>query len=781
MTSPTGLTGTWTLRDTPVLGDYVIPGTGTDVQTLHYITQTGYNYSTDSTTYNNDAGVPDRVIPALTNGHIWRLDRVFCSLRAQYSGRTAYCRVTIQAASLYGGVETQIAEFTETSTTYQEKSLAVSIESATNETVTLRFWGKTSNSTSKAVISLAGCDVTEFNGAGGSTIGYTRGEWKDIEYSPELNVIVCVSQTGVENNILQGNGIMNSTSAVDWIVSYAPVNNANQSVAYSAYYNMFAIVASSGTGTRLLTSNLFGQVLGPENWNLGEGANRSADAAIDGIYSLQIEGDGVTQIIGLTTQKLSISAGERYILLGYCTISGLTAGSARADIVSGTMVIKELNFTADCDWTQQRISFKLNVAHDDIYLRVYGYNLNDGAIIKFDKLLVERASDFEEGATGSDIATFGTEDVIPDVVIAGVEYNPDGSSAGETITYTTPANVVDASSAVTYEEIFTDTLLARTDGGAYKLDKVFGKLRTAKLNYAAYMKVTVTAASKNGGAEYTIAEWTAGMLSTEYEKKGRDVSIVFAENEAVTIKFYLMSKVAAGRAEAMEMGYTYTEMAYGFATTENLYLWNNADTSKVMKCCNKIYPKYIMEINRDGTGSLSYSENFLNESILYIATSAVFTTYDAIKDCLFIDDAGSIVLPFDCMCPISGVPYINLYVVSGNPQISISYDANGSPEMFWPVDGNQSTAAEQAEMFRLLNNADHVILNNRTKFYLKIEPYGSNTCEISSLFVDIKTSTIDVERFKLYKGGEANTLGAQVDGRCSAVVTLRYHDWDPAV
>jgi hypothetical protein len=780
MTSPTGMSGTWTLRDTPISGSTITPGTGTEVSTTTYQTPDGYKYSTSNDDWTllamSDASSGGILsIEALTNGHKWKIDRVFCDLRTVAAGGTAWIKITATTATI---AETTLAEWSSVSTTFEPKTKDITFEAANDEAVTLKVYMKSSSTSIKAVTTDFGYELTEFDGTGGSTITYTRNQQREIAYAPELGLIVVVAQTGT------GNGVMYSTNAVDWIIGTSAADNAWVSACYAADLNMFAAVSTTGTGNRIMTSNTYGAITGaPDNWvSESAGATRSANIAIDGLYSLEITGDGTTAERGITTQKLVLESGSRYVLSGYGKVTGRTAGSLVLDILVGNAVIKELTWSVDGDFLAKQISFRPTTTNEETYVRVYGKDLNSGAVVNIDKVLVEKATDFELAATGSDIATTGAVDVVPDVIIKGVTHNPDTAAPGEAITFTSPEGTIHTTLTTLYARRLVVTLPTRTDGGAYRLDKVFTQLRTITAGKTAYMKITVTAASKNSGNEYQIAEFST--QSATYVSKSRDVAIQFDANESVTISYYIKTSNSSVKAAATEMGHASTIMNVGgggVTTTSGVYLWNAADTSRVMAAVDTIYPKYTMEINEDGTGSFGYNEDFLDDGFLDIATSKTAVTYNSINKSMVIAAGGSIVFPFPCKFPVVGIPDLTLFVKAGNPQISIAADNAGSPGTFYAVDGNQTEAGENSEMYRILDNEDNLRLNTRTKYYVKIAPYTGESCEISSMAEYASLSTVDVERFFIYKGGQANTIGVQVEGRSSIIVTLRYRDWVPAV
>lgn len=767
-TSPDG--DVWTLQTTPVGGSTVVPGTGTDVATTTYTTPDGYVYSSSVLAYSSQyPGGPTLSVAALTNNHIWRIDRVFCELRTAASGGKAWIKITAQTATK---AEEILAEFSSISTTYEPKTLDVSFETAANEAITIRCYMKSSSTSIKAYATLIGYEVTEFDGAGGSSISYTYNQWKGITWSPENEVLVCVANSGT------GNRAMRSTDSANWVLCDTPADNNWNSVCYSAALNEFIAVGSSGTGNRVMSSSDFGGIQAPANWTMETtGQTRADTVAHDGLYSLKITGDGTTSDIGLTTQYALFSPGVSYILSAWGSVEGLTSGKLSVDIYSGDSIITQLLWDADCGYTQLQDTIRFDTAPTDAYIRVHGIDTpNSGAILYCDDILLERASDFEIGSTGQDITTYGHLDVIPDVEIQSVtSHSGANETDGDTTTYSDPNSHTEYSTSFDLE--FTTVLPALADGKRYRFDQFRCLLGTANVSgLTAYAKVTIQAASINSGKETQVVVFSSTTRQPSYATRIYNSQIFSATNEAVTIKVYMRTSGTAGRAYMDDFKFTYTEIIPS-VTSSAISIYNTADTLTVMECCNELKPGCKITINADGTGNYQYSENFADTTYEYAVTDSAYVTYyDEFKMLLF-NSTGYLTYKFDTKYPVECIPYIVLNVMSGAPVIYIAADNAGSPGTWYALDGNSTTDVSNVQVYRLLNSGTSCILNGKTIFHLKITSGGTETLRINSIFMYCDLVTIDAERPKIFKG-QANTFGAVVDSTSSAIITLKYRDAD---
>lgn len=799
MTSADGLT--WTLIDTPYASSTTSETGGSVVGTHPDSSPSGYYYTTLATSYAGSNGYASLmytfVLPALSSGQVYRIDSLGCKMRIANASYMASAKVTVQAASINGGVETDLTEWTERTTTYTPKTYNLALESATNETVTLKFYVKTSNGSYRAGIT----DMTynaSILSAAGSSISYTRNAWRSLVEAPEIGLIVAVPQylSGVPSKV------MYTTNAVTWnlIPSATRTTDSDNSWLAIAYGdNKFEAVGNAGTGQRAMISEGYGQLMNvaPQNWTLEEtGQSRSDTFAIDGLYSMKISGDGVksepgkiSQVIGLDG---SYDAGVRYVLSAQGVLDGLTSGSYRVDIFANSTVIKELIWnTNSIDWNQKQIFFKFDTVPDKVYVRVHGSGTpNSGSVFYCDDIIVSKASDFEIASSGSDIATYGYYDVIPNVTVRGVGVTQSSPSTTRTVPFVTPSDDFWSSVSKVYTNTgdsleLTVPLPALSGGAMYKFTEFSYRLKSSNANVYAVMKVTIQSSGLFGGVETAIAEYST--KSTSYQKFTYTVpyNLQSVAGNAVTLRYYLRTSNASYRAYADQLGYKYTEtIEQAAASSTSLSLYNIANPRRILKVCDVLPQGYMIEIKNDHTGSYRYVEDFDDASYVDNAHSITGTvSRNDVSKTLVMSKDSSIVFPFQTYYPVTGVPFLKMFVVSGSPQISIADDSgtNGAPGAWQSIDDNNSIDITNAPIEKELHNESSLKLRGKTKYYVKIAPKSGGTCEFGQLIEYAALDTMDAERFYLYATGKANTIGSIVgDGtnKCSMVVTLAYNDAD---
>jgi hypothetical protein len=785
MTSPDG--ETWTLKDTPYTSSSTTTTGGQLIESIANQTEQGWNYTTLTNDYNSSVN-PMAIweLPALSGGHIYRIDNVHCELRAVSSGPTASIIATYQVGT---GPETTIKEWTETSTTYQPKTLSVAIETATNETVKIRFRLKTSNTSIRAGATLMGFTASELDGPAGSQVTYERLELRAITWAKPVGLLVAVAQDATENRLIY------STDAINWQLSAPSTALGWVSLCYSREQLRFVAVGTSGSG-RVMESDSYGTFknVAPANWTYyTSGQERGSEHVTDGAHSLKIIGNGITVSPGEVYQTLNfdslLDSGVRYVLSAQGMVEGLTQGSFKVALMAGASIIKELIWDADTDWTPKQIYFRFDTIPTSVTLRVMGSGTpNDGSVFHCDDCIISKESEFELAASGSDILTLGNYNVIPNVIVRGVGSSVSSPSTGRTVSYSSPDTVTYTSAATKYVNDSTSleltiTLPALSGNSKYRIDQLGGKLMSSNAAAYAYLRITIQAASLFGGAETPIAEWSTH--ATDFETKNYTLPYLLqsAANEPVTLRYYLKTSNASYRAQAINFSYKYTEVLDSVEiTTSSLSLYNTADTRRVLKCCNSLPQGYMVEIRADGTGSYRYSENFSDGA--YVTNAKTITgsvVRNSTTKTLLMNAGSSVVFPFDTYYPVTGIPFIKMYVVSGMPQISIAEDSGGSPGTFYSVTGNISTAVANAEVERELDSAS-LRLRGKTKYYVKIEPVADESCEFGQMLEYATIDTMDADRFYIYATKKANTIGATVGedgtGKCSMIVTLEIKDAD---
>lgn len=789
MVSPTGLSGSWELQDTPYASSTQTTSGGEVVRTLAADTPTGYNYTTKATSYSGSDGYASLMytftLPPLYNGRIYRIDNIHCSIRAVYAGPWAKMQITVQAASINSGAEQIIAEFGTKQTDYRRRTLDLAIESATNEQVTIRYYLKTSNASIRAGATHIGYTASEMT-TSGSSITYTRNAWRDITSAKELGICVVVANSGT------GNRVMYAPNYQNWLSGTSAADNNWESICYAGEINTFAAVGTSGTGNRVMIAEGYGTLkdVAPDSWTLETiGQSRSDEYAIDGLYSLQIEGNGLEEP-GKITQVIPFDSyydsGEMYVLAGSGKVSGLTSGSFRVDVYAGGTIVKELTWDADTDWIQKKIQFKFDTVPSRVYARIHGSGTpNTGATFNFDDFIVEKKTDYENGQKGLEIITDGKCNTVPDVILRGVSMDTSSPSTDRKISDETISEDVFDTLTTTYKLVNTFTLPALANGSTYRLDELSCYIKSSNGLAYAYLKITVQAASLFSGKETAIAAWTTNQISGyKHWVYTLPYDLQSATNEVVTLRYYLKVSKTPYRAYAYKLGYKCTvSIDEAVAVANDIYMYNTADPRRILHCCTSLPPGYMTKIRGDNMGSYRYIEPFETgayASNAYSISGAIARNEE--NNSLVMPAGSSIVFPFSTLYPVTGIPFVKLYTISGNPQISIADDSgtNGAPGTFYQVDSNTSAALENAEIQRELDNITNMRLRGKTKYYMKITPVSGQSCEFTQMLEYASLDTMDAQRFFIYATGKANTLAVIVEDvdKCSVAALLSYRDAD---
>lgn len=774
MTSPTGLEGTWELQDTPYASSNK-DSASTVVRTLDDQTDAGVGYKTLATSYTDTRNpMVTFVLPALSNGNHYRLDNVRCRLKINTSGPTSYMKVTAQTATI---AETILKEWPETATSYKDKSFDCVFEGGTDEAVTIRYYMKTTSGTVQAAADNIGYTASEMT-AGSSTITYERNAWRDIAYARDMNLLAVVCQdTDITNNI------MYSADAKHWYLVRSLAAQVWSSVEYSDDQKKFLAVSASST-YRVMESTVYGELVNipPAMWTkVEDGQQASYLHTHDSDRSLLIEGDGTTECPGEIYQKLPLDnlydPNELYIMLGYAYVSGLTSGAFRAELYAGGTIVKQLTWdTNTTDITEKEIKFKFSQIPSSAYIRIKGVNTpNNGAKFYCGFVLVSKMEEFENPDVGSEISTDGYDDCIPNVKLRGVGVT-ESSGTSNRIVDDTDSEVYDTESA-SYEYVKTVELPALTGGSKYQLNELAYDFKTDSVKGYVYCRVTIQAASLFGGLEKDIALYITN--KTEYQSRRYTLSyeLFSATNEVVTLRWYIKSTNSV-TGFLTNVYYKLTEILdKSIVKSTPIYIYNNSDTPQRLQICNNLPQGVLVEINKDGTGAIRYSDPFEDDRYIdnaYKITGAVVR--DEANQTLKMPANSSYEILFESLYAFVGVPFLKMFVVSGIPQISIAEYVDGEPGTYYSVDANTSDTVENTDIVRQLDNETNFRLRSLNKVFIKIAPLTGQSCVFSQLLAYSSTDTSDARRINIFAADKPNNIGVYVggDGKCSAILRLEY-------
>jgi Disaggregatase related len=595
--------------------------------------------------------------------------------------------------------------------------------------------------------------------------------WRSVVWSPAEWIFIAVGITGT------GTRAMSSGDGIHWTMRNTPASDNNwYAVTWAPTLDMFCAVASSGTANRVMTSTNYGTSTpymdaAPDDWTLVHTGQERTDDAFVETYALKINGDGVTDYIGEITQPVTFETGLMYVLSAHAKVTGLTHGYLQVDVYAGGMVTKSIIFADDCDYTLKQVTMLFDTQPVDAVVRIFGGGtVNSGASLKIDNVVLQKVNDFEVATVGNDLITLGTRQVVPDYIIEANKLEG-GVVSGRTVT--------DLNTTTTYSSLSTSNVLQKTvtiTGKLWKMfriDQIGWDVMGQSASYNAYCIITIQAPSLYNGAETQISMW--GEKTTTYKTCSVFPNITAGLNETVTIKYYIKTENASYRAYIKNTKYIYTEVG-SVATISGIKIYNKLDPLTILNAANNIFPGGTIAINADQTGFYKYSENFSDNTYLSVVNSHANDSYNSTSHTVTLLSGGSLVYGFDTGYPVTGIPYMILYVISGSPIISIALDNAGSPGTYYLIDGNDNTNVANTQIYRSLDNITSLRLKGNTIFYVKIAPQSGESCVIGSIYMYAEILTVDAERPKLYPTGSANTMHITMDNDSPLVVSLKYRD-----
>jgi hypothetical protein len=759
-TSPTGIS--WTLQDVPYGSTTVVPGGG-DVSTSVYTSESDYpsNVFTSAAIAYSSANTSlelTKVLPALTDGNIYRIDQVSGQLKTLLAGKIAYLKVTVQFGS---GVETTVKEWTNNTVNYISYSYDCALESATAETVTFRYYLKTSDALYRAAAKVFGYTATIENTSAGS-VTYNYNELSGLAVSEELGYIVAVSQTGT------GNRVLNTTDAETWIFGESASDSAWKSIVFNPETLKFASVGSSGA---IMTSEDYGKYFAG-GWEFVTDGQERSELPYEGSVNLVISGDGVTEYPGMSSQPVTFEAGVSYSLSGYVGKVGAD-GTAIIDIYTGGESVLSLEWTGESDYTQLLDTIQFEISPNDAVVRCYGAGTpSDTTEMYFDKLCLQKLSDFDIDEIGNDITTTGTVETTPDISIEAmgiISGSVEGrETAGETTTNSDLVNV-GSTQYTTYQlQDFFNYTVAGVTGKKYRVDKVGIKGCVASSGATCWAKIEVYFGSVLAGT-YTFSATT---VLSSYTTHSAAPALTCAAGESITFKYYLKSSTSTIRSYIRDATSTITEVLETptVAINAGISVYNTTDPLTVMKLCNKIYPGIKIAINSDGTGSLRYSEDFSDTSYQAAVLSRDGDSY--LEDSYQVHLTGSLVWEFNTLNPVTGIPYVIMDIVSGIPKLQISIDNS----TWYDCDSNTDDVLSSERVTRELDNITTPLrLYGKTIFYVKLSP-ASGTLDINYMYMFTYLITMDAEHPVISPTGSPETFAVSMTNDVPCIINMKYKD-----
>lgn len=597
--------------------------------------------------------------------------------------------------------------------------------------------------------------------------------WQSICWNPDEDCFVAVANTGT------GKRVMTSANGIKWVLQDSAADLAWSSVCYSSDLSTFAAVASSGTGNRVMTSSdCHYDTLNdtaPTDWIFREKGQRQSDHSYRGLNSYMVRGDHHSKRRGYSAQPLKLESGLQYVLSATAKVQGRTQGRFHVGIYSGESKLYGLDWDEDTDWDTHEEYCTFDEAETDLELRMYSDDYaNDEAYMYCDQVFIVRAKHYDSSELGNDIVTTGTVDVIPDVMITATRLTEGAITEGFNIKTIDPSSGTYEVDGVTYTLLRTEVLPAKANK-RHRIDKVSCRKCSDDWSYDAYTRVTYQCASRNGGAETDLWEFRSNRQYPDFEDKHHSPFLMCGENESCTLRWYGRSERSDHKSYHKDFSCDHTEIITNKLGT-GIQIYNTADPLTVMHVCNKLDPGSTMEINADGTGSFRYLENLADITYQTVCHSRTGDSYDPAAQLLTLATTGSVVYRFDTRYPITGIPFMVMDVIAGNPQIAIAAEDSGNPGTYYAIDQNLTTDQSGQTIYRELVQEANYSLKGSTVFYVRITPYTGQTCVISSLFLYADLITLDAERPKILATGQPNTFKVNMPNNTALEVSLQYRD-----
>jgi len=369
-----------------------------------------------------------------------------------------------------------------------------------------------------------------------------------------------------------------------------------------------------------------------------------------------------------------------------------------------------------------------------------------------------------------DIDTDGSVNAVPDIKImggaVGTTLNRDSDESWDD-TYVTQQTEVGTSWQLTYTKAYT-----AKNGRNYIIDTVGMDFREEFLGNDAYGKVTHQAASLNGGAETDIpgASWSDNYDGDWASFSETDIDIVCAHNETVTIRWY--TRTNSGSDEVYSKNFDSVITTKRLNVCKEPIVYNTADTTVKSEVANEIEPDMVFRINTDGTGTITYADDFTTDKYQDAYLDQIGTTYDDANDELDFANSSYIIYKIDTKYPITGIPEFlsTIDIDSGTPTIKISEDDITYYDIDTAIVDNISTVYP-------LDNTANLSLKGQTTYYIKINCDGSSTCSLTTFSLSIGIVTVDVEHPIINESGVSTYRCDQhTDSGLNCEISLRYRD-----
>lgn len=214
----------------------------------------------------------------------------------------------------------------------------------------------------------------------------------------------------------------------------------------------------------------------------------------------------------------------------------------------------------------------------------------------------------------------------------------------------------------------------------------------------------------------------------------------------------------------------------GYSHVTNPSIYNTADNRTICDIANSVLSGAEHRLNRDGSGSVTYGNDFTTEKYLSDAYDLDGETYDSVNDELDLADDGYIYWKVDVKYPIAGIPTLEaqIEIITGTPTIQVSLDGSTWYDIDTSIVNNVLTEYYLESIDNDINFKGETVL----WFRIDCTGIGTNTCTIKNLefYTDIITTHAEIPIIDIGTSGNTFQLDQDEGSAVNCALELEYRD-----
>lgn len=389
------------------------------------------------------------------------------------------------------------------------------------------------------------------------------------------------------------------------------------------------------------------------------------------------------------------------------------------------------------------------------------------------KRIISQTQEWSQDDSGRYIKVDGSAYSLTDIIVTGrkagsvLDTNPVGEPSFETV------------AGWTYAELDTNAKITGERNGDWKYHGDYSYRIQVWIGAAAddYGKVSrsvdftnidmlsfVANIATSGGVEGNLYVYVDGDLLETFSTIN-SAQRLYIDTRDYTGSLTLEFKYVVTTSVAVVNIYLDDIVSYAYYT-ENLSIYNMADSTTKCAIANHILETAVHTINTDGTGSVEYADSFLTKKYLAAAIESPGIAWYSGE--LGLTGVGHITWFFDTKYTISEIPVFTsrIFKFFGTPKIQISIDNSTWYDIKTAVVNDVETAYDL--------EADDLDLRAKTSFYVRIRAEAGVVSIIKSMALSIPIHTVYAKNIKLTKGGAVNTFKCIQDSEGDDLFDVRF-------